>query len=72
VRNTNRFGVPLETDVAYTCPYCGEENHLGVDPSGGARQRLVEDCPVCCRPVAFVVRVDREGDALLESVEAES
>ena len=60
--------MPLETDVAYVCPYCGEENYLGVDPAGGTRQRLIEDCPVCCSPIAFAVRVDRDGDAVLESV----
>ncbi len=63
--------MPLETDLAYTCPYCGEENYLGVDPGGGTRQRLVEDCPVCCSPIAFGVRLDRSGEAHLESVEAE-
>jgi hypothetical protein len=64
--------MPLETDLAYQCPYCNEENYLGVDPSGGARQSLVEDCSVCCRPIVFTVRVDREGEASIESVEVES
>jgi hypothetical protein len=64
--------VPLEYDIAYRCPYCDEENYLGVDPTGGTQQRLVEDCPVCCRPIAFVLRVDREGDVIIESAEAES
>jgi hypothetical protein len=64
--------MPLESDVAYNCPYCLEANYLGIDPSGGAHQRLVEDCPVCCRPIAFVIRIDREGDATVESAEAES
>ncbi len=27
--------MPLETDVLYTCPVCGEENAVGVDVSGG-------------------------------------
>jgi hypothetical protein len=64
--------MPFETDVAYGCPYCGEQNYLGVDPTGGLQQRLVEDCPVCCRPIVFVVRVDRAGDVTLESAEPES
>jgi hypothetical protein len=63
--------VPLETDVPYVCPYCGEENQLGIDPSGGSEQRLIEDCPVCCSPIAFRARVDRDGDVILESAEAE-
>jgi hypothetical protein len=63
--------VPLESDVPYTCPYCGEENHLGVDPSGGRRQRLVEDCPVCCSPIAFTIRIDPDGDAVVEVAAAD-
>lgn len=63
--------MPLETDALYACPSCGEENALGVDPTAGSRQRLVEDCPVCCRPLVFTVRVDRDGDVLIERVERE-
>ncbi len=63
--------MPLETDVLYACPSCGEENALGVDPTAGRRQTLVEDCPVCCRPLAFTVLVDHEGDATVERVERE-
>jgi len=62
--------VPLETDLAYECPHCGEQNYVGVDPSGGSRQRLVEDCPVCCNPIVFAVRVDGDA-AVLERVEPE-
>ena len=64
--------MPLETDLPYRCPHCNEENFLGVDPSGGSQQRLVEDCPVCCSPIVFEIVVDRDGDAILKSVEAES
>ncbi len=63
--------MPLETDALYACPSCGEENALGVDPTAGHRQTLVEDCPVCCRPLVFTVVVDRDGDALVASVERE-
>lgn len=63
--------MPLESDVTYACPSCGEENAVGVDPSGGSRQRFVEDCPVCCRPLVFVVTVDRDGDAFIDRVELE-
>jgi len=61
--------MPLEIDAAYACPYCGEENYIGVDPSAGMYLRLVEDCPVCCRPIAFVVRVDRDGGASVDLAE---
>jgi hypothetical protein len=63
--------VPLESDAAYTCPVCFETNYLAIDPSGGRRQTLVEDCPVCCRPLVFVATFDRDGDAIVESVERE-
>ena len=35
---------------AYVCPTCGETIVIPLDPSGGADQRYVEDCPVCCNP----------------------
>ena len=44
---------------------------MGVDPTAGRRQTLLEDCPVCCRPLVFTVVVDRDGDALDERVERE-
>jgi hypothetical protein len=69
VRTANRWSVPLESDAAYTCPRCSETNYVAVDPSGGRRQSFIEDCPVCCNPIDFVVTFDREGDALVERAE---
>ena len=43
-----------------TCPYCGETVSVALDPGGGASQRYVEDCPVCCRPMDL--SVERLGD----------
>jgi hypothetical protein len=63
--------MPLESDALYACPSCGEENALGVDPTAGRRQSLIEDCPVCCRPLVFSILVDRDGDATVDSVEVE-
>ena len=63
--------MPLESDALYACPSCGEENAVGVDPTAGRRQRLVEDCPVCCRPLVFTIVVDADGDVLVERVERE-
>jgi hypothetical protein len=40
--------------VGGTCPYCGEPVQLIVDLSAG-RQRYVEDCQVCCRPMVVDV-----------------
>jgi hypothetical protein len=39
-------------DIEIQCPYCGERVTILVDPGGGASQRYVEDCPVCCQPWA--------------------
>jgi hypothetical protein len=63
--------MPLETDALYARPSCGEENAVGIDPTAGRRQCLVEDCPVCCRPLVFTVVVDADGDATVERVERE-
>ena len=61
--------MPLEVDVAYECPYCGETNFLGVDPTAGARQQLTEDCPVCCSPISFTIGIDKDGDPTIEAAE---
>lgn len=61
--------MPLEHDAPYVCPYCGEGNHLGVDVTAGGRQRFTEDCPVCCNPILFAVRVEESGDPTVESAE---
>jgi hypothetical protein len=42
-----------------------------VDPSAGRKQRFVEDCPVCCRPLVFDTEIDRDGDAMVVRVERE-
>lgn len=39
------------------CPYCGEPITVLVDPSV-VDQQYVEDCSVCCRPIALTVTVD--------------
>jgi hypothetical protein len=48
---------------AYVCPTCGERIVIFLDPSAGAEQRYVEDCPVCCNPNIIQVEFF-EGDAL--------
>ena len=48
-------------EASYVCSSCGEEIVVDVDPSAGAEQEYVEDCPVCCRPHVIHVRVERDG-----------
>jgi hypothetical protein len=52
--------------VTYACAFCGEDNDLTVDPSGGRRQRFTEDCTVCCRPNLISLAVDEDGDVSIE------
>jgi transcription elongation factor Elf1 len=46
-----------------SCPFCGENEEVYVDPGGGSAQVYTEDCAVCCRP--RVVHVE-PGDDLGE------
>jgi hypothetical protein len=45
----------LETEP-YDCPYCGEPAEAVLDLSGGD-QTYIEDCPVCCRPITFILQI---------------
>lgn len=47
---------------AIQCPYCGESIEIALDGSVDAQQ-YIEDCQVCCRPIAMSVAVDEDGDA---------
>lgn len=45
----------LETNIG--CPHCGETFTLVVDSSQGDHS-TIEDCPVCCRPIALDVHCE--------------
>lgn len=45
-------------EARYTCDSCGEEIVIPIDPSAGATQEYVEDCPVCCRTNVIHVEID--------------
>jgi transcription elongation factor Elf1 len=51
------------TEAAVTCPHCGEESVISLDPGSGASQDYVEDCPVCCQPWRVTVRYGADGAA---------
>jgi hypothetical protein len=53
----------VDMSVWVTCPYCGEETELLVDPGGEAVQQYVEDCEICCRPWHLTVSWDETGTA---------
>ena len=54
----------MEADV--TCPYCGEEVTIGLDPDSGSVQSYVEDCEVCCRPWQVHVHYHEDGSAQVD------
>lgn len=56
-----------EVTAWVTCPYCGEELELAVDPGGGSPQEYVEDCEVCCQPMQLTVSWDDEGVAYVRA-----
>jgi hypothetical protein len=57
-----------DTSAQVLCPYCGELNEIGLDPSGGASQEYVEDCQICCSPWRVLVTYGPDGaaDVVLE------
>jgi transcription elongation factor Elf1 len=52
--------MPDQLEAAITCPYCGESLVLLVDPSV-PDQAYVEDCAVCCQPMAVRAEVGDDG-----------
>lgn len=48
-----------DTEEVY-CPYCAQGIEVVIDSSTGS-QEYVEDCSVCCRPILFAVRQDKQG-----------
>jgi hypothetical protein len=53
----------LDETAEYICPHCGDSIQIVVDPSAGAEQSYIEDCPVCCNPNALEITFDRYGNA---------
>jgi hypothetical protein len=46
----------------FQCPYCWEEISMLLDPSI-SRQTYVEDCEVCCNPIA-VTPIFKSGELM--------
>ena len=58
----------MEDRFLVTCPYCGEEVEIYVEPD--LKGSFVQDCEVCCNP--WRVRVRREdGERHVDVVRAD-
>ena len=55
--------------MEYACAFCGEENEVVPDQTGGRRQTFTEDCTVCCRPNLITLTFGDDGDVELEVIQ---
>ena len=55
---------PMDDTHLVTCPYCGEEIEIYVEPD--VTGSYVQDCEVCCNP--WMVQVSREDDELFVQI----
>jgi prolyl-tRNA synthetase len=49
----------MDDTVEVSCPWCGEQQELWVDPA--TTGQMVQDCDVCCRPWQVHVSRDEHG-----------
>ncbi|KIG16271.1 hypothetical protein DB30_04731 [Enhygromyxa salina] len=49
----------MDDVVDVSCPWCGEQQELWVDPA--TTGQMVQDCDVCCRPWQVHVSRDELG-----------
>jgi hypothetical protein len=61
-----------DTTAVVTCPYCGEQNEVGIDPGSGDSQDYVEDCQVCCQPWRVSVDYANDGSAVVTATPLDS
>jgi hypothetical protein len=54
--------------MMYSCAFCGEDNDVFADPSGGSHQTFTEDCTVCCRP-NLITLVFEGDDVRLDAIQ---
>ncbi len=53
-------------EATVSCPYCGEDVEIALDPGSGPHQDYVEDCEVCCQPWRVSVQYGLNGEAEVE------
>ena len=50
----------IEIEHFFDCPCCWERISMVLDLSAG-KQRYIEDCEVCCRPIELIYDTDDDG-----------
>ena len=58
----------MESQFQITCPYCGEEVEIYLEPE--IRGTLVQDCEVCCNPWRVLVSQEN-GDRQVDVARAD-
>ena len=58
----------LETEFTVTCPYCGENVVIYLEPE--VRGQIVQDCEVCCNPWLVTVTWD-SGERYIQVARAD-
>ena len=63
--NVRAHDIPMNSMFVVTCPYCGEDVEVYVEPD--VRGTLIQDCEVCCNPWQLRVSAeDEEGERYVE------
>ena len=58
----------MEDEFLVTCPYCGEQISIYIEPDVSGS--LVQDCEVCCNPWRIHVS-GADGDRVIDVVRAD-
>lgn len=61
----------MESDFEVQCPFCGEIIWIEFYPEEGEEQEMVIDCEVCCNPIQYSVKFDRDGHASVRADRAQ-
>lgn len=48
----------VEEDYGFECPYCGVENSVRLEVTGGRKQSFIQDCTICCKPIQISVEFE--------------
>lgn len=56
----------IDDEASYVCQACGEDIVIPIDVLAGSQQEYVEDCPVCCRPHVLTVRIEPDGQLVVD------